>query len=187
MLLELVFYSIGAVIVYNILLYLHHIWTLRRYPPGPFPLPVIGNLNLLDPNKPHEIFAILGKKYGDVLSISFGMERIVVVNTIEPAREAVIEKASDFSGRPLNNFYFNAVSRNHADLIFSDYSSGWHEKRILVSKALKVFGDQESSLEETIVNEVKKCSKRLEQHSAIPIDLENELSKLVDFSLLLLI
>ena len=56
---------------------------LQKYPPGPFPLPIIGNLHLIG-KKPEQSFKKLSKKYGDVMSLSFGSQRVVVINSIHP-------------------------------------------------------------------------------------------------------
>ena len=78
-------------LVYALCDYLHHVFSLKKYPPGPFPLPIIGNLHLLG-SDPHEDFHRLSKKFGDVYGFSFGMNRLVVVNAIEPAKEALVSK-----------------------------------------------------------------------------------------------
>ena len=46
-----------------------------------------------------EIFRDLSRKYGEVFSISMGMKRIVVVNSIASAKEALVTKGTDFIGR----------------------------------------------------------------------------------------
>ena len=50
---------------------MEHLISLRKYPKGPFPLPLIGNLSSLS-EKPYLDFIELGKVYGDVFSVSFG-------------------------------------------------------------------------------------------------------------------
>ena len=82
-------------LLYVLCEYLQHVLTLRNYPPGPFPLPVIGNLHLLGPH-PHEDCHHLAQKYGDVYGLSFGMNRLVIVNSIEPAKEALVSKGTIF-------------------------------------------------------------------------------------------
>ena len=80
--------------------YIYCIFNLRHYPPGPFPLPIIGNIHLMS-SAPTEKLRDLAKIYGNVFSLSFGTNRVVILNTIEPIREALITKSSQFAGRPL--------------------------------------------------------------------------------------
>ena len=50
----------------------------EKIPPGPFHLPIIGNLLFLGA-EPHDVFHRLVKEYGDVYGFSFGMNRMVII------------------------------------------------------------------------------------------------------------
>ena len=63
----------GLVLLWVLITYVEHLISLRKYPKGPFPLPLLGNILLLS-RKPHLNFIELGKKYGDVFSLSMGKE-----------------------------------------------------------------------------------------------------------------
>ena len=105
MYLELIWTIALASLVYIIVNYLFHLSVLkakeftRDFPPGPTPLPIFGNLHLLG-KQPHVAIKELSKKYGDVVSISLGSKKVVVLNAIEPAREMLIQKGADFAGQP---------------------------------------------------------------------------------------
>ena len=92
MVLQIAVSVLCAVVCYEIFKYIAHLMTLKNYPNGPFPLPVIGNLNLLVNQKVHKRLAEFSKTYGDVYGFSIGMERTVIVNTITPARDALVTK-----------------------------------------------------------------------------------------------
>lgn len=159
--LEVLRYLILAAVLHYLMVYLKHVWSLKDYLAGPFPLPVIGNIHLLNVQKLFKTFTDLGKIYGDVYSLSFGMERCVIVNTLEPLRGAMIEKAGDFAGRPTDNFIMNTLSRNSASMASCDYGSDWHRRKMLASKALKIYSNKNSTLEEKITLEAKKHNERL--------------------------
>ena len=120
MIIEIVLLLALVPVVYAIFEYIDHVLKLKNYPAGPFPLPVIGNFHLLSLNKPYESFRDLGEKYGDVYSFSFGMDRIVVVNKIEAAREVLVTKGKEFAGRPSNNYSIKMVSRDYKMIAFSE-------------------------------------------------------------------
>lgn len=83
-------YTLGiAVIIYVLLKYVMVLLDLKKYPPGPFPLPIIGNLHLLG-KKPEQAFKRLSKKFGDVMSVSFGSQRVVVINSIHSGMVVVV-------------------------------------------------------------------------------------------------
>jgi len=70
-------------------------------PPGPLPLPVIGNLALLGKyDVPFEGFSALSKIYGDVYSLTLGTIRCVVVNNLETIKEVLNQNGVFFGGRP---------------------------------------------------------------------------------------
>jgi len=72
MFLALVFSVPAFIIIWLVMSYIEHVWNLRKYPKGPFPLPIIGNLLMLS-EKPWIDLAKLSKTYGDIFSLSFGM------------------------------------------------------------------------------------------------------------------
>lgn len=70
-------------------------------PPGPLPLPVLGNLALLGQYAvPFEGFSELSKIYGDVYSLTLGTTRCVVVNGLENIKEVLNQNGKYFGGRP---------------------------------------------------------------------------------------
>ena len=56
---------------------------------------MIGNLHLLG-DHPHKVFREMSVKYGSVFGISFGMKRVVIINSVEPAKEALLTKGIYF-------------------------------------------------------------------------------------------
>ena len=61
----------AVIITWFILTYIEHVWKLRNYPKGPFPMPIIGNLKMLS-KTPWIDLKNLSNVYGDVFSMSFG-------------------------------------------------------------------------------------------------------------------
>ena len=102
MFLQIVTTVMFVAICYVLLKYIIHIATLQRYPSGPFPLPIIGNLHLLTNGRIWECLAEIAKHHGKVFSVSVGMVRVVVVTSIHPAREALVKKGKDFMNRSLH-------------------------------------------------------------------------------------
>lgn len=69
--------------------------------PGPKPLPLIGNLAVLDGYEvPYQAFSVLREKYGNIISLQLGSVPTLVVNGIENIKEVLIHKGSHFDGRP---------------------------------------------------------------------------------------
>ncbi|KAG9464869.1 hypothetical protein GDO78_019256 [Eleutherodactylus coqui] len=72
-----------------------------NYPPGPKPLPIIGNILNLNVQKPHLSFQELAKKYGPVFSIKLGTEKMVVLCGYDTVKEALVNHAEEFLDRPM--------------------------------------------------------------------------------------
>ncbi|XP_075779482.1 cytochrome P450 2K4-like isoform X2 [Pelodiscus sinensis] len=70
------------------------------FPPGPTPLPIIGNLHILDRKRPYWTLLELSKKYGPVFSIQMGCQKMVVLSGYKMVKEALVNQADAFAERP---------------------------------------------------------------------------------------
>ncbi|EAZ15437.1 hypothetical protein OsJ_30854 [Oryza sativa Japonica Group] len=70
----------------------------RRLPPGPWPLPLIGNLHQLD-HLPHRSLARLAARHGPLMSLRLGTVRAVVASSPEMAREVLQRHNADIAAR----------------------------------------------------------------------------------------
>ncbi|XP_028296251.1 cytochrome P450 2K1-like isoform X2 [Gouania willdenowi] len=68
-------------------------------PPGPRPLPLIGNLLQIDLRRPHESMMELSKKFGSVFSVHFGMKKVVVLCGYRTVKEALLTLDEAFGER----------------------------------------------------------------------------------------
>ena len=51
----------------------------------------------------HDAFIDLRKKYGTVFSLKFASKNVVILNTIDVVKEAMVKQAVEFAGRPKSN------------------------------------------------------------------------------------
>lgn len=77
---------------------------IRRFnqAPGPYPWPIIGNLDFLGrfKNNPFEGFGALKRKYGDIYSMTLGHTRCLVVNNLDLIKEVLNKNGKHLGGRP---------------------------------------------------------------------------------------
>ncbi|XP_075293021.1 cytochrome P450 2W1 isoform X2 [Opisthocomus hoazin] len=69
-------------------------------PPGPFPLPIIGNLHLLDIRRQDKSLMKISEKYGPVFTIHFGFQKVVVLTGYEAVKDALLNMVDVFADRP---------------------------------------------------------------------------------------
>ncbi|XP_054827101.1 cytochrome P450 2H2-like [Eublepharis macularius] len=70
-----------------------------RLPPGPSPLPFLGNLLQLDTKNFPSSVEKLSQKYGPVFTIHLGSKRAVVLYGHEVVKEALLTQGDEFGGR----------------------------------------------------------------------------------------
>uniref|UniRef100_A0A8C4WLU1 Unspecific monooxygenase n=1 Tax=Gopherus evgoodei TaxID=1825980 RepID=A0A8C4WLU1_9SAUR len=123
-------------------------------PPGPWPLPIVGNLLQLGEH-PHLSFIQMRKNYGDVFLLKLGMVPVVVVNGLDTVKQVLLRDAESFAGRPkMHTFSFFADGKS---LSFSvEYGESWKLHKKIASKALRSFSKSEAK--------TSICSCRLEEH-----------------------
>ncbi|XP_054949502.1 cytochrome P450 2E1 isoform X2 [Pan paniscus] len=74
----------------------HSSWNL---PPGPFPLPIIGNLFQLELKNIPKSFTRLAQRFGPVFTLYVGSQRMVVMHGYKAVKEALLDYKDEFSGR----------------------------------------------------------------------------------------
>ncbi|WJX25784.1 hypothetical protein P8452_14789 [Trifolium repens] len=70
-----------------------------KYPPGPKPLPIIGNLHMLG-KLPHRSLQSLAKKYGPIMSFKLGQVQAIVISSPQIAELFLKTHDIIFSNRP---------------------------------------------------------------------------------------
>ncbi|XP_055805207.1 geraniol 8-hydroxylase-like [Solanum dulcamara] len=127
----------------NILLGLLFVWILvrgvvlslrrtKRVAPGPFPLPIIGNLHLLG-DKPHISLTQLAKKHGPIMNLKLGQINTIVISSSVLAKEVMQKQDLAFSNRFVLDF-IHACNHNDFSVIWLPVnSSQWRTLRKILS------------------------------------------------------
>ncbi len=176
MILEIIYAGGIGLLIYIFVNYLIQLSELKKYPPGPIPLPIIGNIHLLG-RKPHESLVQLSKKYGPVMSLTFGTQRIVVINAIEQAREALLKKGEEFAGRPQDIHAASIVTHEYNDIAFADYGNAWKMMRKVAHGSLKMYGAGMEDLEGKIQLEIQELFTRFDGKSGTPFNPHHDLGR----------
>ncbi|AES98823.1 putative premnaspirodiene oxygenase [Medicago truncatula] len=98
-------------------------------PPGPWTLPIIGNMHQLISNSlPHQCFKNLADTYGPLMHLKLGEVSYLIVSSPSMAKEIMKTHDLNFCDRP-NLLLSTIFSYNAIDIIFSPYGEHWRQLR----------------------------------------------------------
>jgi hypothetical protein len=69
-------------------------------PPGPKPLPLLGNFLDLPTSHEYRTYTLWGKEYGNVVHVNALGQHIIVLNSFEAANELMDQRSAIYSDRP---------------------------------------------------------------------------------------
>ncbi|XP_072633177.1 cytochrome P450 2A13-like [Canis lupus baileyi] len=123
---------------------------LEKLPPGPTPLPFIGNYLQLNIQQMSDSFMKISKRYGPVFTIHLGPRRVVVLCGYEAVKEALVDQAEEFSGRGAQAT-FDTLFKGYG-VTFSNGERAKQLRRFSIT-TLRDFGVGKRGIEERIQEE----------------------------------
>ncbi|XP_070415477.1 cytochrome P450 2C23-like isoform X1 [Equus przewalskii] len=138
-----------------------------RLPPGPNPLPIIGNLMQLNLKNLPASLSKMAKEYGPVYTLYFGPQLTVVLHGYEVVKEALIDQADEFLGR--GRFPIIEDNQKGHGILFSNGET-WKQMRRFSLMTLRNFGMGKRSIEERVQEEARCLVEELRKMEAQPFD-----------------
>uniref|UniRef100_A0A669F044 Uncharacterized protein n=1 Tax=Oreochromis niloticus TaxID=8128 RepID=A0A669F044_ORENI len=147
-----------------------------RLPPGPAPLPLLGNLPQIDKNAPFKSILKFSENYGPVMTLYMGRQRTVVLVGYDAVKEALVDQADDFTGRMPVPFLLKATKGYGLGI-----SNGerWRQMRRFTLTTLRDFGMGRKGMEEWIQEVSEHLMAHIRTFKGKPFDPQFLLSSTV--------
>uniref|UniRef100_A0A8B9X0J6 Steroid 17-alpha-hydroxylase/17,20 lyase n=1 Tax=Bos mutus grunniens TaxID=30521 RepID=A0A8B9X0J6_BOSMU len=147
-----------------------------KYPRSLPSLPLVGSLPFLPRRgQQHKNFFKLQEKYGPIYSFRLGSKTTVMIGHHQLAREVLLKKGKEFSGRP-KVATLDILSDNQKGIAFADHGAHWQLHRKLALNAFALFKDGNLKLEKIINQEANVLCDFLATQHGEAIDLSEPLS-----------
>ncbi|XP_069602812.1 cytochrome P450 2C23-like isoform X3 [Ranitomeya imitator] len=158
---------IGAITFILILFYWKYAWERRKMPPGPFPLPIVGNFLKIQRDGLYPSLTKMARTYGPIYTVYYGTRPIVVLTGYQIIKEALVDMGDAFLNRGALPFVGSIL--NHAGLVFTNGES-WNFLRQFSLLTLKDFGMGKKSLEEPLQEEAQHLFNHFKSLNGQPFD-----------------
>uniref|UniRef100_A0A673CL74 Cytochrome P450 2K1-like n=3 Tax=Sphaeramia orbicularis TaxID=375764 RepID=A0A673CL74_9TELE len=122
----------------------------KNEPPGPRPLPLLGNLLQLDLKRPYNTLTEMSKKYGPVFTVYLGPKKVVVLAGYKTVKEALVNQADEFGERDSLAIVNDTYSEH--GVLWSNGES-WKEMRRFTLTNLRDYGMGKKACEDKIIEE----------------------------------
>ncbi|EDX16681.1 cytochrome P450 18a1 [Drosophila simulans] len=147
---------------------------LRKLPPGPWGLPVIGYLLFMG-NEKHTRFMELAKQYGSLFSTRLGSQLTVVMSDYKMIRECF--RREEFTGRPDTPF----MQTLNGYGIINSTGKLWKDQRRFLHDKLRQFGmtymgNGKQQMQKRIMTEVHEFIGHLHASDGKPVDMSPVIS-----------
>ncbi|XP_022355274.1 cytochrome P450 2C21 isoform X3 [Enhydra lutris kenyoni] len=147
------------------------LWNCNRargkLPPGPTPLPIIGNILQINTKNVGKSLRKATESYGPVFTLYFGMKPTVVLYGHEAVKEALIDRSEEFSGRgsfPVVDFITRGLG-----IVFSSGET-WKQTRRFSLTILRYMGMGKKTIEDRIQEEALCLVEVLKKTNGSPCD-----------------
>ncbi|XP_076612270.1 cytochrome P450 2K1-like [Chaetodon auriga] len=144
-----------------------------KEPPGPRPLPVLGNLLQLDLKRPYNTLLGFYKKYGSVFTVYFGPKKVVVLAGYKTVKEALINYADEFGERDQLQI-LDDFTQGHGVMWCN--GDTWKEMRRFALANLREFGMGKRLCEDKIIEECHHLIGVFKNFKGEPADTTQPLS-----------
>ncbi|KAJ1351538.1 hypothetical protein KIN20_007571, partial [Parelaphostrongylus tenuis] len=140
-------------------------WKRRHLPPGPTPLPFIGNLHVIFRHEPgYSAFEMWRKQYGPIYTYWIGSYPFVMISDYKTIKETFIKDGDAFSGKfqfkePTMAFRASSIGGEYG--VVETVGQMWRDHRRFAIHVLRDLGLSKDIMEQRILVEIEAMSEAL--------------------------
>ncbi|XP_031975140.1 cytochrome P450 2J6-like isoform X2 [Corvus moneduloides] len=139
----------------------------KQFPPGPTPLPLLGNLVHLNFQFHRDLLMELAKTHGNMYTLWFGWVPVVILNGFEAVKDGMTTHPEDVSGRLVSPF-FRALAKGKGIILASGRS--WKQQRRFGIMTLRNLGMGKKGLEHRVQEEASHLVELFVNLKGRPVD-----------------
>uniref|UniRef100_A0A672TA22 Cytochrome P450 2B4-like n=1 Tax=Sinocyclocheilus grahami TaxID=75366 RepID=A0A672TA22_SINGR len=144
-------------------------------PPGPRPLPFVGTIPYFLKN-PMEFIRSLSQ-YGEMTTVYLGRKPAIFLNTIQLVKEALVQNASSFSGRP--HIPLLIWITDGLGILMATFGHSWRQQRRFALQMLRNFGLGKKSVEDRVTEEGSYLVLEMLKSEGKPFDAQHAIQNAV--------
>ncbi|KAM9355775.1 cytochrome P450 2K1-like [Pholidichthys leucotaenia] len=139
----------------------------EKEPPGPTPLPILGNILQLDLKSPHNSYLEFFKKYGSVFTVYLGPKKVVILAGYKTVKKALVDFDEVFGDRE-SPLIIDEIHPGNG-VLWSNGDS-WKDMRRFSLTKLRDFGMGRKVCEDKIIEESQYLIEALQQFKGEAFD-----------------
>ncbi|KAI1702517.1 cytochrome p450 domain-containing protein [Ditylenchus destructor] len=151
----------------SLILFHNFYYKRRKLPPGPTPLPLVGNLWSFMRNPPGDTLHLeWQKKYGPIYTMWFGESPIVCISEYSKIIETFLKDGETYAGR-FNFVEFDKIANIRRSGVGFTQGDLWKEQRRFALHVLRDFGVGKNLMQERVITELETLCAKVDK------DIEN--------------